>query len=152
MVSFFIFQANGQAKITANCLKITESTVQVWSPGMAQAGEKKAGGKIYQIVGMLKKSGDLTFDSLFIDGRSIGVEVIKGNDRAYKGTFKKGDTITILARQDKGNRYFKSSDDVSALISSEANTSAFISIWLNGKRYLHPIAEFKDKAGHTLNQ
>jgi hypothetical protein len=150
-VSGFIFQANAQVTFSKKCLSVTESSVQSWSPGNAQVGDK-GGGLIYQIKAVLKKSGNLTFDSLFVDGKSFAIEVVKGSERAYMGSFKKGDSVTLLSRQNKGKRYLKSSADVNQVISSKKMFSAFISIWSGGKRYLHPVTEFKKQSRHDVNQ
>ncbi len=150
-VSGFIFQANAQASFSKKCLSVTESSIQSWSPGNAQAGDK-GGGVIYQIKAVLKKSGNLTFDSLFVDGKSFAIEVVKGSERAYIGSFKKGDSVTLLSRQNKGTRYLKSSADVKQVISSKKMFAAFISIWVGGRRYLHPVTEFKKQSRHDVNQ
>ena len=150
-VSGFIFQANAQVTFSKKCLSVTESSVKSWSPGNAQAGDK-GGGVIYQIKAILKKSGSFTFDSLFVDGKSIAIEVVKDSERGYSGSFKKGDSITLLSRQNKGVHYLKSSPAVSPIISSKKNFVAFISIRAGGKRYLHPVTEFKKLSRHDANQ
>ena len=146
------FQANGQATFSKKCLSVSESTVQSWSPGNVQVGEKASGGVIYQIKAVVKKSGNLKFDSLFVDGRSFAIEVLKGAERAYNGSFKKGDLITLLARQNKSGLYQKNSADISLIIASRKDAVAFISIWVSDKRYLHPISEFKKVSSHNLKQ
>ena len=152
LVPAFFFQTNAQATFSKKCLSISESTVQSWSPGNVQAGEKARGGMIYQIKAVLKKSGDLKFDSLFVDGQSLALEVVKGTDRAFAGAYKKGDSITLLARQSKANAHQKYSADVSQLFSSKKEVVAFISIWVSGKRYLHPVSEFKKTSRKDANQ
>jgi hypothetical protein len=146
------FTANGQAKFSKKCLTISESTVQSWSPGNIQVDGKAVGGVIYQIKAVLKKSGQLKFDSLFVDGKNFPLEVVKGTDRGYTGVLKKGDSITLQARQDKGVTYQKNSAGISRLISSQKDAVAFISIWVNGKRYLHPVSEFKKTSTKDVNR
>lgn len=148
----FFFQSNAQATFSKKCLSVSESTVQSWSAGNVQAGEKAVGGVIYQIKAVLKKSGNLNFDSLFVDGKGFAVEVVKSTERAYVGSFKKGDSITLLARQDKGILYKKPSANVNRIISSKKDVIAFISIWVSGNRYLHPVTEFKKPSRHEANQ
>jgi hypothetical protein len=150
LVSGFIFEASAQVSFSKKCLSVAESSVQSWPPGNAQ-GSDKGGGVIYQIRAVLRKSGNLTFDSLFVDGKSFAIEVVKGSERAYIGSFKKGDTVTLLSRQNKGMHYLKSSHDVSQLISSKKKSAAFISIWVGGRRYLHPVTEFKKQSRYDVN-
>jgi hypothetical protein len=150
-VSGFIFQAHAQVIFSRKCLSITESSIQSWTAGNTQVGDK-TGGVIYQIKAILNKSGNITFDSLFVDGRSFAIEVVKGTDRSYVGSFKKGDLITLLSRENKGTRYLTPSAPVNQIISSKKNFVAFISIWAGSKRYLHPVTEFKKLSRHDANQ
>ena len=152
LVVLLFFQANSQAKFSTKCLTISTSSVQTWSPGNIQGGVKSSGGLIYQIEAVLKKSGSLKFDSLLVDGINLPIEVMKGTERAYTEPFKKGESITLLARQNKGESNRKYSKEISQLISSKKDAVAFISIWVSGKRYLHPVSEFKKKSGHSSNQ
>ncbi len=151
-VVLLFFQASGQAKLSVKCLSILTSTVQNWSPGNVQTGGKATGGVIYQIDAVLKKSGNLKFDSLLVEGISLPFEVMKGTERGYAGSFKKDDSITLLARRNKAESYRKNSHEINQLISSKKDAVAFISIWVNGKRYLHPITEFIKASRQNVNQ
>jgi len=151
VVSLF-FQANGQAKFSTKCLAISTSTVQSWSPGNVQTGGKAGGGLVYQIDAVLKKAGTFKFDSLVIEGICLPIEVMKGTERGFVGSFKKGDSVTLLARQNKGETNRKSSPGISQLISSRKDVVAYISIWISGKRYLHPVSAFTRTSPHDVNQ
>lgn len=158
LISLLIFcfvyvSASGQIKYSTKEFRIVEATVQSWSPGTVQSNAKQTGGSIYQIKITISKNSPLRFDSLYIDENLFPVEVVKGAERNYMGIFTKGDIVLILARQDNGEVSRKASSKLTAAISKSKKTGkGFISYWINNKRYITPITEFKVSATQQRNQ
>ena len=151
--SFVYISAGAQIKYSVKEFRIAEATVQGWSPGAVQPNSKQGGGSIYQIKLTISKNNPLRFDSLYIDGNLFPVEVVKGAERNYTGVFTKGDIVLILARQDNGEVPVKASAKLTAGISKSKKTGkGFISYWINMKRYITPITEFKVNATQQRNQ
>ncbi len=144
---------NGQIKCSTKDFRITEATVQSWSPGAMQPNSKKSGGLIYQIKINILKTKQLRFDSLYLDGNLLAVEVVKGADRNYAGTLTKGDVVLILARKDNGQAPRKASAKLAAGISKSKKTGdGFISYWIKNKQYVSSVTEFKMTSSQTRNQ
>jgi hypothetical protein len=143
--------ATAQVKFATKFFKVTEATVQSWSPGASRNTGKTEGGFVYQVKATVTKASQLQFDSLVVDGNMLAIEVVKGTQRNYKGPFSKGDQLTILARTENGASIKKASTKLLEAMAQKKG-SGFISYRVKGKPYLYSISKFTEVSGQTKNQ
>lgn len=142
----------GQVKTSAKDIKIISATKENWSPGTVQNNSQPGGGMIYQVIAEIKKSGEFNFDSLVTAEGSLLVEVTKNNSRNYKGPFKKGDRLVLIAYQKKQKEFQKNSPAIQAIVSKNKNEFFYVSYRIRGRRCLARGSEFQKKNPGQLNQ
>ena len=152
---FLVFSAlnsaAAQVKFSTKYFKVTEATVQSWSPGASRNTDKREGGFIYQVKATVTKANQLKFDSLIVNGSMLAIEVVNGTQRNFKGPFLKGDQITILARSEHSEPIKKAPGKLWVAIEGR-NGSGCVSGHLKGKPYLFFISKFTEASGTTKNQ
>jgi hypothetical protein len=151
---FFPVSLLAQVKISAKDINVLSATWQTWSPGTVQMESSPGGGRMYQIKFIMKKSGVFQFDSLVMVEGSLPVEVIKNTTRNYKGPFKKGETILLIAYQSSKEQLIRNSPAIRALITRQklAAGAGLISYRAGTKRCLAAAGEFQRTTGNQENQ
>ena len=83
---------------------------------------------------------------------SLPLEVVKNTTRNYKGPFKKGESILLIAYQKDTNALRKNSPALKAMVARQKSGNFFISYYIRGKRCLLGVVEMQKKTPGQLNQ
>ncbi len=149
--SLNFISATAQIKFSTKFFKVTEATVQSWSAGANRQSDKNQSGFIYQIKVTVTKANQSKFDSLIVDGNLLSVEIVKGSERNYTGSFSKGDQVIVLARTENSTPNKKASAKLSAAIAKKKE-QGFLSYRIKGKPCLFPISKFTEASDQMKNQ
>lgn len=141
-----------QPRISDKNIKIISATQESWSPGIVQNNSQPGGGMMYQVKAEIKKDGEFAFDSLVTLTGSLPLEVIKNTTRNYKGPFRKGESILLIAYQKDTNAFTKNSPALDAMVAKQKKGNFFVSYRSRGKRCLLGVGEMQKKTPGQLNQ
>lgn len=127
------------SKINTNHLTVVSATQKAWNPGTVRPdAERNSAGLQYQIELTSSSAKPILFDSLLVDGRKVGVEVIKNSQRMYKEPIKKGETVLLNA--------FSSTEPTRQEVIDLLNgnkVAALVEYRIDGQSYWLPITTIK---------
>ena len=130
-------------------VQVSDATRENWSPGIVRENTGNAGGVIYQVSVKIRKKGEVSFNSLIVDGQVLDIESVKYGERNAAGPFMKGDELLLIARSDRSKHIAGADASLLERVKDHKAEGAILYTFKN-KQYLRPIEAFTEKRDNPL--